>query len=235
MASQAVRAHARTGRNSTPRNTPSPRNTPPARSNPPSAPPEAVNRRPKYSIAQRVHCLVLQGEGFSWREIERRTGIKQPQQSNIKKKAFDRGFRPDVDPRILDYYVEDELRTGRPKKISLDTEQQLLANVRADKADKEKSSEVFVYKYDINLTSALRVLRKYGLTNVKPTRKSDLDKRQRLARLKFCLEHQYWTLEDWKRVIWSDETSIILDQRRDSVRIWRDLTKIYESTVIRRR
>lgn len=78
MASHAVRAHARAGRNSTPsRNTPSPRNTSSARSAPP--PPDVIEKGHKYSIAQRVHCLVLQGEGYSWREIERRTGVKQSQ------------------------------------------------------------------------------------------------------------------------------------------------------------
>jgi hypothetical protein len=35
------------------------------------------------------------------------------------KKTFDRGFRPDIDPRILDSYVEDGRRTGRPKEIYL--------------------------------------------------------------------------------------------------------------------
>ena len=50
MASQAVRAHARIGRDSTPRNVPSPRNTPPARNSPPSAPPEAASNNHQYTI-----------------------------------------------------------------------------------------------------------------------------------------------------------------------------------------
>ena len=28
------------------------------------------------------------------------------------------------------------------------------------------------------------------------------------ACLDFALAHQYWTMEDWKRVVWSDETKI---------------------------
>ena len=28
------------------------------------------------------------------------------------------------------------------------------------------------------------------------------------ARMDFAVAHQDWTLEDWKRVVWSDETKI---------------------------
>ena len=57
----------------------------------------------------------------------------------------------------------------------------------------------------------------------------------RAARLIFCLAHADWTLEDWKRVIWSDETSVILGQRRGSIRIWRNVGDAYENSCIRRR
>jgi len=30
----------------------------------------------------------------------------------------------------------------------------------------------------------------------------------RKARMEFAERHQEWTIEDWKRVIWSDETKI---------------------------
>ena len=30
----------------------------------------------------------------------------------------------------------------------------------------------------------------------------------RKRRLAFALKYQHWTMEDWKRVIWSDETKI---------------------------
>uniref|UniRef100_A0A093UTP7 Uncharacterized protein n=1 Tax=Talaromyces marneffei PM1 TaxID=1077442 RepID=A0A093UTP7_TALMA len=36
------------------------------------------------------------------------------------------------------------------------------------------------------------------------------------ARLAFALEHQHWTLEDFKNIIWTDETSVVLGHRRGS-------------------
>jgi DDE superfamily endonuclease len=35
-----------------------------------------------------------------------------------------------------------------------------------------------------------------------------LSKKHRRDRLDFALAHQHWTVEDWKRVVWSDETKI---------------------------
>jgi len=177
----------------------------------------------------------LLAEGFSGLDIQKKTGIKPSAQTYMKKKAFNRGFRPDQDPRILDHYVVDGVRPGRPKVITLETEQRLLESVRVDRSGREKSSEVLAYECGISYSSALRILHKYGLNSVKPTRKPGLNPKQRKARLEFCLRHQHWTLEDWMRVIWSDETSVILGQRRGTIRLWRDSGEAYNRTVIRNR
>jgi transposase len=97
--------------------------------------------------------------------------------------------------------VVDGPRSGRPKEITIETEQCLLNSVRANRAGREKSSEVLAYECGISSVSALRILHKYGLNSVKPTQKPGLNPIQQKARLQFCLEHQYWTLKDWKRVI----------------------------------
>jgi len=221
MASNAARAHASVGR----QNPVVPR----------PLPQSVVDHGYRYSIAQRVQCLTLQAEGFSWKDIEVKTGVKQSAQSTIKKRAFQRGFRPEQDPRILEYYVEDGARSGRPKEIAPEVEQRLLDSNSADRSGREKSSEVLAYECGISRSSALRILHKHNLSSVKPTRKPGLNLHQRAARLAFCLAHQYWTLEDWKRVIWSDETSVILGQRRGTVRLWRRSGEAYEKTCIRQR
>jgi transposase len=46
-----------------------------------------------------------------------------------------------------------------------------------------------------------------------------LDLKRRLA---FAKAHKHWTVEDWKRVIWTDEMSIkIGDERKDIMWVWR--------------
>jgi hypothetical protein len=161
MASHAARAHAFAGRQN------------PAVPRP--LPQSVVDRGHRYGIAQRVQCLTLQVEGFSWKDIEAKTGVKQPAQSAIKKRAFQRGFRPEQDPRILEYYVEDGARSGRPKEITSEIEQRLLDSNSADRSDREKSSEVLAYECGISRSSALQILHKHSLLSVKPTRKPGLN------------------------------------------------------------
>jgi transposase len=189
----------------------------------------------RYSIAQRVQCLTLWAEGYSGREIQARTDITPASQSNIKKKAQERGFDPSQNPRILDEYVVDGIRSGRPKEIKKETVDKIVENIEKDRAGREKSAEYLAFESGISYSSTLRILHSNDLHSVKPTRKPGLNTQQRAARLAFALEHQDWTLEDWKRVIWSDETSVILGQRRGGVRLWRRPQEAYESTVIRHR
>ena len=199
MASPNIRAN----QIANPQNPSTSRSIRPSHTPPPPRPLPAgvVDHGYRYPIAQRVHCLALIAEGFSHQDITRKTGVSQSSQSRIKKRAFKRGFRPEINPRILDSYVEDRPRTGRPKEITIKTEEALLKEVRADRAGREKSSEVLAYNQNISVSSALQILKKHGLTCVKPTRKPGLNLQQKKARLKFCLKHKDWTVKDWKRVI----------------------------------
>jgi hypothetical protein len=54
-------------------------------------------------------------------------------------------------------------------------------------------------------------------------------------RLKWCLDYKDWTLEDWKNVIWTDETSVVLLHRRGRYRIWRTSEEAFVRSCIRER
>jgi hypothetical protein len=187
MSSLNIRANRLTNYQNSPPPSPPPR--PSIIRAPRPVPAHVPDRGHRYDIVQKIYCLVLITEKFSSREIEAKTGVKQQIQSNIKRKAFQRGYRPDIDPRILSYYVEDAPRSGRIPQISTETEEALLREVKADRAGREKSSEVLAYSQNISVSSALRILKKHGLTCVKPTRKPGLNVQQKKARLKFCVEH----------------------------------------------
>ena len=46
------------------------------------------------------------------------------------------------------------------------------------------------------------------MKSVVKTNRSFLSKRHSKERMDFAIAHKDWTVEDWKRVIWSDETKI---------------------------
>lgn len=80
-----------------------------------------------------------------------------------------------------------------------------------------------------------RILRKAGMRKTKPTRKPGLTAKMKKERLEWCMDHKDWTLEDWKSVIWSDETSIVLGFRRGGYQIWRKSEERHLRTCIRER
>ena len=53
----------------------------------------------------------------------------------------------------------------------------------------------------------------------KPNWKPGLTEAMREARYQFALRYKDWELEDWKNVIWTDETSMVLGHHRGGTRI----------------
>jgi transposase len=51
-------------------------------------------------------------------------------------------------------------------------------------------------------------LKEVGLKSVVKKKRPMLTKKARKERMDFALSHQDWTVEDWKKVVWSDETKI---------------------------
>jgi transposase len=158
-----------------------------------------------------------------YKEIEAATGVKERTLGDIKLKAIERGYDPLVDGlRITSYHVEDGSRTGPPRTAVNETNKRLVIEiVSKDKQGREKSAEVIGNELGVSRQSVCRIMKKLGYKKVKYTTKPGLNAEQKEKRLAFCRKYQDWTLEDWKNVIWSDETSVVIGQRRGSYKIWR--------------
>lgn len=213
-----------------------------SRASPPIRPlPEGVHDTGRrYSIAEKAQALALYQIGMNSVQIGRTLNLDDSTIRAWIRTAKSRGWEGAEAPlgdrrRILTQFVEAGTSPGRPKEVTKEIEEKVLASVRKDSAGREKSSEVLGYEAGWSSATVLRILKKHGLKNVKPTRKPGLSREQQLKRLAFALEHKDWTLEDWKNVIWSDETSVILGHRRGSVRLWRTPEEAYEKSTVRRR
>merc|ERR1712000_494996 len=158
----------------------------------------------------------------------------------IFKRAKDAGFDPEARPLVIrDTNLQDLPRTGRPNKRQI-FEEAVLAQVRKDRYSREKTcadiaAELSASGRSISATTVWLVLRNAGLRKVKPTRKPGLTEKMRKERYEWCLARKDWTLEDWKNVIWSDETSVVLLHRRGGYRIWRRSDEKLLKTCIRER
>ncbi|KUI55144.1 hypothetical protein VP1G_02570 [Cytospora mali] len=78
----------------------------------------------KYQIATRAQVLGLLAAGLSGPVVQEHTGIGTATQYRWWDKAIARGFDPKKRPLlILDEYVEDGKRTGRPRKTRQEEEE----------------------------------------------------------------------------------------------------------------
>ena len=60
----------------------------------------------------------------------------------------------------------------------------------------------------VDRRTVVRALNHCGLRAGEKKKKPGLSRRNIKARLEWAKQHKNWTVEDWKRVIWSDETKI---------------------------
>jgi len=53
-----------------------------------------------------------------------------------------------------------------------------------------------------------QILREEGLTAQRKKKKQKLTSSHRAKRIEFMVKYRHWTVDDWKRVLWTDETKI---------------------------
>ena len=196
---------------------------------------------PKQStLADRVTVVALRAYTTKTSaEIAKIVDLSIATVNRIYARAIERGFDP-IHTKITDEYVQDGARSGRPTKQDPQTVNTILSKVRLDRFGREKTcadlaGELSQEGIEISSSTVQTILRKAGLRKTKPTRKPGLTKKMRAERLAWCLAHEHWTLDDWKNVIFSDETSVILLHRRGGYRVWRSKDEAFLRLCIRER
>lgn len=197
---------------------------------------------PYTDIATRAFVVALKSSGSkTTTEVAELTALNPRTIDRIYARAIAAGFDPHHRPiTIKDEYVRDKPKSGRPTKQTPEARDQLLSLIRHDRYGRERTCADFsasLYSHGIELSaSTIHVmLKKAGFRKTKPTRKPGLTQRMRKERLQWCLDRRHWTLEDWKKVIWSDETSVVLLHRRGGYRIWRTVEEKLQKSCIRER
>lgn len=100
---------------------------------------------------------------------------------------------------------------GRPRKLSpsdIHYAVHLITSQKEDHATGVAKSLETVVEQPVSIKTIRRALKKAGMKPVVKKKRPFLSQKHRRARLEFAEAHKDWTLEDWKRVVWSDETKI---------------------------
>lgn len=102
-------------------------------------------------------------------------------------------------------------KAGRPQKVSQSEKKHLALLISLNRAkNAAEAARLFNANREnkISVQTVRRVLKEYGLKAKKIKKKPAISKKNKWERLKWARKHREWTVEDWKRVIWSDETKI---------------------------
>jgi transposase len=148
------------------------------------------------SSSQTDNILSLYTSQYSVHQIAAKTGLGKSTVARVIKKAF-----PD----------KENLVGGRPSKLSATDKRAVVQQIISGKADNAVQATHFINSIITNPVSSQTVrntLKEATLKAVTKKKKPILSSANIKKRLAFALKYQHWTVEDWKRVIWSDETKI---------------------------
>ena len=189
-----------------------------------------------YPIAARAAVAALKAHtALSNAEIEKIVGIQEREIRNVMARARERGFDGSS---FRDEFFKDKEGGGRRAKATegaAATVKEFISQSRNTRSLTCATIARQLLHLKISPMSIWRILRSQGYSKVKPTRKPGLTKDMKAKRLAWCLAHKDWTLDDWRKVLWSDETSVVYGQRRGGERVWRTSYEPYEKSVLRNR
>ena len=173
----------------------------------------------KHSVGDRIQALALIEEGIPIGQVVEVSNMLKASIYQLKKTARSRGYDPTVSPHIKEKYVADAPRTGRSKVTSTEDETRIVEHVQKSRQGRKSTCVELGHKFEVSAMIIHRILRANGLRKRKPSWKPGLTDAMKAARYEFAQRHENWLIEDWKNVIWSDETSVVLGHRRGGIRV----------------
>ena len=148
------------------------------------------------SLTQQKTILSLLDAGHSGEAIAKQTGVSPSAISKLCSK------KRSALPKAIG---------GRPSKLSptnIRHAQHLITSGRAENAVQVTKALSNIINEPLSASTVRLHLKKSGMKAVVKSKRPILSARHRKARLDFAYAHKDWTVEDWKKVIWSDETKI---------------------------
>ena len=100
---------------------------------------------------------------------------------------------------------------GRPLKLSSTNVWHaicLISSGKAENAVHVTKALTNIVNQPLSTSTVHRELRKTGMKAVVKSKQPLLSVKHCKARLDFAYPHKDWNLEDWKKIVWSDETKI---------------------------
>jgi transposase len=150
----------------------------------------------KISAEKAINAICLLQRGYSYNKVASQLSMSKATVRRIKKAHL-----PDLGPAPA----------GRPKLLSNHQIRYIVRKVTSGQLDTAVDVAKHLQKtaqVHLSVDTVKRALKKGGLKSAVKKKKPLLRPKHLKDRLAFANKHKHWTTEDWKRVIWSDETKI---------------------------
>jgi transposase len=141
-----------------------------------------------------IDAIQLLIQGQSARQVAKTLGISIGSVLNIRKKN-----KENIPPPTI----------GRPNKVSPRTKEVLARQFKTGMMSISRDGQRYIQETDgvqVHLQTVRRNLRESGLKAYVQQKRPDLRPNHVQDRLAFAREHINWTVDDWKRVMFSDES-----------------------------
>lgn len=102
-------------------------------------------------------------------------------------------------------------RGGRPTKLNQVIKRNIIRKITSGKCDTATETAKKLQEsmnINVNAQTIRNALKSYGLQAKHKVKKPAISVKNQKKRLEFAKKHQHWTIDDWNRVIWSDETKV---------------------------
>lgn len=148
------------------------------------------------SVNIKNNALSLLQQGLSVRKVADKCQISKSSVQKLRKKVLPNLCLPS---------------SGRPTKLSAQNKRFCIRAITSGgletsvKVAKKIEDDLNV---KVSSRTVRRALHEAGFEAMEKQEKPKLSSKNIKARLAFAKQHQSWTINDWKRVIWSDETKI---------------------------
>jgi transposase len=166
------------------------------------------------STEKRSSIISLLNEGYSHRQIQARTGVGKGSIGRISK---------EVDGN------KENHSGGRPSKLSSRDKQSIIRQITSGKLDNAVQATQFInstISTPVCPQTVRNVLKEAGFRSATKKKVPMLKQSHRKQRLEFAQYHANWTVEDWKRVLWTDETKINRIGSDGKVYVWKQLGEL---------
>jgi transposase len=144
-------------------------------------------------IQQNIHSLLQQG--FSTRQVANRCGVSQSTVQRLRMSNPTRIAKP---------------LPGHPRKLSTQDVNACIRAVTSGRIETAAAATKMLHEGGsiVSDRTVHRMLNEAGLKATEKIQKPKLSRKNVRARLHFAQQHRDWTVADWRKVIWSDETKM---------------------------